>query len=91
MRGFRVDLDQVGAIAMHEMSEVHKAVATEYKGKLVLRLEPEAVKTHELAQRLRTVLPKHSMPKKLVARPRLPLSQNGKHDTKTMAFQNAVS
>ena len=90
MRGFRVNLDDVGAIAMREMAEVRKAIATEHKGKLVLWVEPEGVDTQELAQRLRSVLPHHAQPKHIVARSKLPLSKNGKLDAKALAQQDVI-
>ncbi|KAH9864492.1 hypothetical protein J1614_010426 [Plenodomus biglobosus] len=90
MRGFRVNLDDVGAIAMREMADLRKAIATEHKGKLVLWVEPENLDTHELAQRLRSVLPHHAQPKHIVARAQLPLSKNGKLDAKALAQQDSI-
>ncbi|KAI4641286.1 putative NRPS-like protein biosynthetic cluster [Alternaria ventricosa] len=90
MRGFRVNLDDVGAIAVREMADVRKAIATEHKGKLVLWVEPETLNTQELAHRLRSVLPHHAQPKQIVARAQLPLSKNGKLDAKALAQQDIV-
>ena len=89
MRGFRVNLDDVGAIAMREMREVRKAVATEHKGKLVLWIEPAGLDTHELSQRLRAVLPHHALPKHIIARAQLPMSKNGKVDAKALVLHHA--
>ncbi|KAK7540271.1 hypothetical protein IWX49DRAFT_507316 [Phyllosticta citricarpa] len=91
MRGFRVNLDDVGAIAVREMaSAVRKAVATEHNGKLVLWVEPEDVDTEELARRLHRALPQHAQPKQITAMHRLPMSRNGKLDAKALAQQAAV-
>ncbi|KAF1362625.1 acetyl-CoA synthetase-like protein [Lizonia empirigonia] len=90
MRGFRVNLDDVGAIAMREMTDVRKALATEHKGMLVLWVEPECVDTQELARRLRAVLPHYALPKNIVTRAHLPLSRNGKLDAKALVLEDTV-
>ncbi|KAK8157457.1 hypothetical protein IWX90DRAFT_324270 [Phyllosticta citrichinensis] len=91
MRGFRINLDDVGAVAVREMAPaVRKAVATEQNGKLVLWIEPEDVDTEELARRLHRALPQHAQPKKITAMHRLPMSRNGKLDAKALAQQAAV-
>ncbi|OJD30965.1 peptide synthetase [Diplodia corticola] len=90
MRGFRVNLDDVGAVAAHAMPAVTRAVATEHGGRLVLWVEPEAVDTTELARRLRRALPQHAQPKHIAAVQRLPLSRNGKLDARALALQAAA-
>lgn len=90
MRGFRVNLDDVGAIAMREIPDLRKAIATEHKGKLVLWVEPEDLEVQDMAQRLRSVLPHHAQPKHIIARAQLPLSKNGKLDSKALAQQDVV-
>ncbi|KNG46901.1 amp-dependent synthetase ligase [Stemphylium lycopersici] len=88
--GRRGELDDVGAIAMREMPDLRKAIATEHKGKLVLWVEPEDLDVQDMAQRLRSVLPHHAQPKHIVARAQLPLSKNGKLDAKALAQQEVV-
>ncbi|EMD58405.1 hypothetical protein COCSADRAFT_350779 [Bipolaris sorokiniana ND90Pr] len=90
MRGFRINLDDVGTVALREMPTIRKAIATEHKGKLVLWVEPEVVDTQHLAHRLRSVLPHHAQPKHIIAKAQLPLSKNGKLDAKALAQQNSV-
>ncbi|KAF9632962.1 hypothetical protein BFW01_g3825 [Lasiodiplodia theobromae] len=85
LRGFRVNLDDVAAVALREMPAVRKAFVTKHRGRLVLWIEPARVDTAELARRLGAALPAHAQPKTITALERLPVSANGKLDAVALA------
>ncbi|KAL1622594.1 NRPS [Neofusicoccum ribis] len=89
MRGFRINLDDVAAVALREAPAVRKAFATQHRGRLMLWVEPARVDTDELARRLRAALPAHAQPKAITALARLPVSANGKLDATALAAAHA--
>lgn len=90
LRGFRVNLDDVAAVAMREMPAVRKAFVTKHRGRLVLWIEPARVDTAELGRRLGAALPAHAQPKTITALERLPVSANGKIDAVALAKAQPV-
>jgi hypothetical protein len=89
LRGYRINLNDIPAVAYRTMPSISKAVAATKNGAVVLWVEPE-IDAESLKRQLAVVLPPHSVPQNVHPMRKLPRTRNGKIDLKALVATGHV-
>lgn len=87
LRGFRLDLNDIEARILNAVPTVSAVavVVADKEDYLVAMVTPASVDTVHLATRIRSALPMHAVPRRLIAVDQFPMTAAGKRDYKAIA------
>ncbi|KAJ3078828.1 hypothetical protein HK102_004218, partial [Quaeritorhiza haematococci] len=84
VRGYRVELDEIVAVAM-QCEGVRIAAVIVKEGDLACFVSPSSVSTRDLRQHMSQFLPSYMVPAAILSLDELPLTSNGKVDKRSLA------
>ncbi|RMJ26839.1 non-ribosomal peptide synthase [Aspergillus sp. HF37] len=81
LRGFRIELGEVQSVISRAAPTARSVALVIENGNLIAFVTPKSVDIEHLASNLKSALPHHAIPSRVIALPTLPTSANGKVDS----------